>query len=150
MVWIAAFVVFVMMLYITANVIGRYLFDAPLRGTAEVGVTGMVLVVFLPLAYVQARKQHMVLDVLTPRSARGKAIADALIHLLGFGLLAILSWQTWLWGWNALVTQELMAGSIEIIVWPFKLLVALAWSLMCIQFAIDIGRIISQLLRKSA
>src|SRR3546814_16577296 len=59
-----------MVLHIVADVMARYLFNQPLAGTIEVVSNWyMVGVAFLPLAYVQWHREHLIVELFTQNSS---------------------------------------------------------------------------------
>ena len=55
-----------MAVHVIADVSARYLFNQPLPGTIEiVSLYYMVAVIYLPVAYVQSRRQHIVVTQFT-------------------------------------------------------------------------------------
>ena len=62
---LAALALFLMMLHVTADVLGKYLLNRPIPGTAEVVASYyMVAAVFLPLAWVEVRQGSIVMELL--------------------------------------------------------------------------------------
>ncbi|MCB1398186.1 MAG: TRAP transporter small permease [Rhodobacteraceae bacterium] len=85
--------VLLMILHITADVVAKYVFNAPLPGTiAIVSTYYMVAVVFIPLAFAERRSGHISVEVLTRllpgRAQRGLSAVAAAYSALIFGLLA--------------------------------------------------------------
>ena len=82
----------------------------------------MVLVVFLPLAYVELRHEHINADLfvrLMPvRVRRVVYVFGALVSVAVFGILA---WQTLLDAINSWSIDEVIMGSIYVVVWPSKM-----------------------------
>ena len=88
------FVIILLMLHITADVAGKYFFNRPIIGTLEiVSRYYMVAVVFLPLAYVQIRRQHLTVEMFTMGlSKRRLAGLDGAVSLVGLVYVALLTW----------------------------------------------------------
>ena len=64
--WVSGAALLLMMLHIAADVALRYLFSAPLHGTVEIVSTYyMVAVVFLPLALIELRNGHIVVELVS-------------------------------------------------------------------------------------
>lgn len=92
---ISGLVFALMAMHIVADVGGRYLFRSPLPGTVEIVARYyMVLLVFLPLAYVQKREGHFVAGIFTDRLP-----SPVLLRLIGVtdlimaGMTALLTWS---------------------------------------------------------
>lgn len=94
---IGAVAIFLMMLHITADVIGKFVFNRPLPGTIPiVSQYYMVIAAFLPLAMVERLTGHISVEILYtafPRTLRG--IASIFATALGTVVFAAMTWATW-------------------------------------------------------
>ncbi|WP_319530186.1 TRAP transporter small permease [uncultured Cohaesibacter sp.] len=94
---VGAAAIFLMMMHITADVIGKFVFNRPLPGTIPiVSQFYMVIAAFLPLAMVEKLTGHISVEVLYatfPKSVRG--ILTVLATALGVVVFAALTWATW-------------------------------------------------------
>ena len=91
---VAAFLLFSMMLITTVDVIGRYVFNAPMRGAFELTELMLVVLIYAGLPLVSRNNEHIVVDVfdrwMSPAMRRA---LDVIAHLLaGLTLLGM----TWL------------------------------------------------------
>lgn len=76
------------------NVVGRWLFDTPLRGTVELTELAMVGIVYLGLAYAQQQDGHITVDLLYQRlGRRWRAVLDAFAAVLGAVVVALIAWR---------------------------------------------------------
>ena len=133
----AAAVLFAMMLLTTADVAGRYLFNAPIMGTFEITEFMMVCVVFFALAYTQSQKGHVAVDIvvnLFPEKI-GRLI-DLLNFLVSFLVFSLITWMSVERGFEVLANKD-CSGTLSIPVYPFVFIVALGSAAMCIELAID-------------
>ncbi len=143
---VAAFLVFVLMIYITADVAGRYLANSPMPATYEIGETFLVIIAFLTFAYVQARKSHMRLEVLSQYlGARGQAMLDIFAYLIGLFLFTLIIWQGWGWAWESWQLKDYMQGVFKIPYYPSKFALVVGAFFLWGQFVIDLIRRIGQL-----
>lgn len=83
----------VMMLHVTADVIGRYVFNAPLPGTiVVVGHYYMIIVVFVALGVAEEKRAHISVEFLTDllpnRAQIWVVVFGGLVTLAVFSLLA--------------------------------------------------------------
>ena len=92
---IGAILLFAMMVVGAADVIGRYVFNSPIRGVLEISRILMSGVIIFTWAYTQAARAHATVDFVisrySPRTRRVTDFASDLISLVFFGLIA---WQT--------------------------------------------------------
>lgn len=110
-----------MMVHITADVLARYFLGTPFAGTTEiVSRYYMVLIAFLPLAWVEHRNGMISVELLDGFLSRGvKRGADVLVALVSCGVLCLLAWATLNdalreWSKNAFV----MALNVPVPTWP--------------------------------
>jgi TRAP-type C4-dicarboxylate transport system permease small subunit len=76
---------------ITADVIGRYVFANPLQGAAEISLIAFVWATYLAVAGVARQGRHIAIDVVTGTfSPRWQAIADIIVQLIIMGVLGYL------------------------------------------------------------
>ncbi|GGI04090.1 TRAP transporter small permease [Egicoccus halophilus] len=81
-----------LMLMIVGNVVGRWLFNRPIRGTVELTEIGMVAIVFLGFAYAQVREDHIRVDLVYEKLGRrgrvGLGLFAAAVSLVTVALMA--------------------------------------------------------------
>lgn len=111
-----------MMIQIVVDVIMRGVFNAPIEGNLEVvSVYYMVGVVFLPLAMVELRHEHISAElfvVMLPHRLRSYLYAAGCVIALVF--FAVLGFQTLLDALNATEINEMLMGSIFVVIWPSR------------------------------
>ena len=139
--------VFLIMLYITADVAGRKLFDSPMPASFEIQKTFIVFIVFLAFAYTQSRGGHLRLEFISRKfGPRGQAALDILTLLIGFGLFAFITWQAGSWAWEAWKLKEYMEGIFKIPYFPSRIAFALGSFLFTVQFAIELIQRVTEIL----
>lgn len=122
--WAAGATVVLMMLHVMIDVVGKYAFNAPLPGTAEVvAAYYMIGCVFLPLAWVEASGGSIVVEVVydkVPARVQGamRWIAD-LVSAVYYSILAWFSWDVATHAWRI---GETVDGIWRITTWPAKFL----------------------------
>ena len=107
----------------TADVMGRYFFNRPIKGAYEVSEILLATIVFFGLAYALAVGGHVRVDtfvsLLRPRT---RAIAGIIISLLSFIIFVLIGWQ----GAELAMKSYKYHRLIDVIflpIWPFQLLV---------------------------
>lgn len=135
----AVAVIFVMMIYITADVAGRYLFSKPIPGTFEINQMLMVFVVFFGFAYTQASgsniRAEMVVRLFPPRVRLTIEIFSHLVFLSIFLFLLVASTSQAIASWKE---REFVTGLINIPRYPARWAVAAGAFLLCLQLVFDI------------
>ena len=136
---IAAGIIMIMMFLTTADVISRYVFNSPIIGVFEISQVLLVGVVFLGLAYVQTMKGHVKVDVVTSwLPQRAQLTLDTFGYIVGFLIMAVITWRSGVSAWTAWVTKEHTMGLIHMPFWPGKSLVPFGTSLLCLRLLSDI------------
>ncbi len=97
------FILFVMA-FVCAEVVMRYLFNAPIPGHLELSELFMPVIVFLAVAYTQSHRGHvgmtLVVDNLPPRAARYADIGALAISAMTYTILTYFSAKHALRGWE--------------------------------------------------
>lgn len=140
--WVALFAGFLMMLHVSADVTGRYFFGRPLEGTTEiVSAYYMVIVAYLPWAYLARNDTHIAVDLFTRLMPMGFAHwLDVMVKIVvALYLIAFVS-QTGSQAIGQTRIQEVwQAGTTFIPVWPTRWLPPVAGSLMLIYLVLKIA-----------
>ncbi|PJE33274.1 Tripartite ATP-independent periplasmic transporters, DctQ component [Pseudooceanicola marinus] len=86
-----------MLVHISIDVISRNIFDLPVPATNEVvSRYYMVLIVFLPLAWVERQRTMITVEVMEMvLGPLGRRLSDAAVGLLATVIYASLGWVTW-------------------------------------------------------
>ena len=134
----AAGIVVILMGLVTADVTGRYLFNAPVPMTYEVGAFMLVFIVFMGLAYSQRQRAHIRVEFLTlrlPPKARG--VLDLLAYTLGVAMYGAIFYQGFTWAYHGFQIGEYVAGLVNIPKWPSMFAVPFGAMLLGLQFLSD-------------
>lgn len=131
---IAALALGLMMLHVTADVIGKYFFNSPIPGTSEVVASYyMVAVVFLPLAWVEVSEGSITVELLYdlfPSVAKTCLLFVATsLSAVFYGVLAWLSWAPAVHAWQI---GEMVEGTWRVVIWPTKFILPLGLALACL------------------
>ncbi|MFC6668750.1 TRAP transporter small permease [Marinobacterium aestuariivivens] len=91
---VAMVVMFLMMATTLVDVVGRYLFDAPLKGAFELTELMLAAVIFLGLPLITAENGHIAVDLLDSlMPARLQRWLIGLANVLAFGVFAWVLWD---------------------------------------------------------
>jgi TRAP-type C4-dicarboxylate transport system permease small subunit len=111
---VAGWILLALTIYTVLDVVLRYGFNAPFRGSLETTQFALVLIVFLGLAYCGATGGHIAVDLLEKLLDRPSLrLLPALIAVLGAALMAMVAWQT------AVEAYETMHRVSNMIRWPY-------------------------------
>lgn len=93
----AALVMFLMMAITLIDVLGRYLFSAPLNGSYELTELMLAAVIFLGLPLITADDGHIVVDILDPMLSKPVEIIRfwvvELVNVLAFSTFTWVLWE---------------------------------------------------------
>ena len=135
---IAAVFVFLLMLVISADVLGRYVFNQPLQGAFELSESLLVFVVFMGFAYTQHEKGNIRVQMVSSRlPARWRPLLDFVAHALGLAIFALITYEAGRYAMNAWLEGERSAGIVHVPLYPARFAVAVGCFFLALQFAID-------------
>jgi TRAP-type mannitol/chloroaromatic compound transport system permease small subunit len=129
-----------------ADVVGTKFFGLPVPGALEVTESTMVLIVFGALAYTQARRGHIRVELLYNYvGPRMQSFMEATTHFFALLYFALLAWQGFhelLYSWEI---REATMGTIRFPLYPARLLLFIGTALLLVQLGldliVDLGRI---------
>lgn len=127
--------ILLMMLHITADVAGKYFFNQPIVGTLEfVSRYYMVACVFLPIAYVQLHRQHLMVELFTMKlSPRRTALVDGIVALFGVVYAAVLAWLVFGQAMHQTGRREFFSITyFDLPVWPSRWFLPLSFGLLAL------------------
>jgi len=117
---LASFSIFLVLIFVTIDVIGRVFFNAPITGTSEVVKVGVVCAVFMQLPWALYENRHIRSDLVAGRLGNiGREIAGIFRNLIGlaaFLLLFFANWKPMLKAWRILEYEG--EGSFHVPVYP--------------------------------
>lgn len=145
--FVCAIVLFVLLLYVTAEVTMRTLFNRPLPGHLETSQLLIAAAVFLGLSYAQARRGHVGMDLVIHRLPPKPAlIVDVITLLLSFAAVAIIVWYSWEGAINSLLVGD-VTPTAEVPTWWSKIAIPIGGGLLCIRFLVQIADNLDRLRR---
>lgn len=132
--------VFVLLVIINLDILGRALFNHPVRGVPEIVAMSIVACVFLQIAHTlkvgRLTRSDLLLNWLTPRYPRLTQLLEGIYHLIGAALMAIIFkasvpflGKAWRIGEYVGAEGDFMAP-----VWPVKLIILIGCAAGALQF----------------
>ena len=141
---ISGLAVFSLMVLAVVSVGGRNLFNSPIPGYVDWIEQAMPLLAFLGIAYVQREGGHIRMDIVIGR-LRGRALWLAETVSVVFVLLLMLAlvWGSWShfarsFDFAAPLWSRDSSIDISLPLWPAKLLVPVAFSVLCLRLVLQI------------
>jgi tripartite ATP-independent transporter DctM subunit len=135
--------IFALMFLICADVAGRYLFNAPIKGAAEMVGYSIVTAVFLQMAStLRAGRFTRVEMLIEPLQAKRPGAAHVLMSvfsLLGTAVFALITWGTWPKLADAWTNDEITGtpGVFAFVIWPFLAVIVLGAAATTLEFLIQ-------------
>ena len=130
----ASLLVFVMMLIIATDVVGRYVFNHPTVWGWPLNRQIFGLFILVAGAYTMSKGEHIKIEILYDHfPPRIKMIARLIALACLISFMGVLVWQSSWMGWNSMMMGEKAAGSFRIPLYPFKLLIPICAFLFLLQ-----------------
>jgi len=137
-----------MMFLIFADVGLRYVFNRPIGGSFDLTELLMIMVVSFGFAYCAIVKGHVTVDLLMSRiPQRGRDIINVITGLLSFGLLALISWQCFLYI-KVMYIKGQTTPALPIPLYPFVAVVAVGLAVFCLVLLAQFIDFLSKAVRK--
>jgi len=113
---VTAFLLFVMMMLTFADVIGRYIFTAPIFGAAEMIQFLLAITIFGGLCLVNANDEHITVELFEAQIDRWIPTARRIIvQVFSVGVMAIIAYQLYEFALEA----ERVGSKTVVLEWPF-------------------------------
>ena len=107
----------VLMTVIIVDVVGRYLFNAPLHGSLDLSIVLLVLAVSCAIGYGGRTGAHVTADMVTT------VVGPTFEWISGIGIKALAAFVTGLWSWRLFVTGSTagrLGESTQLLNIPFE------------------------------
>lgn len=137
----AVVILFLMMLLIVVDVIGRYFFDSPTYVADEISGYALVAIVFLAVANTQRLGKHMVVTVVTTHlSSTKRKWLELSTNIISLSFLIWFTWSTTMGVLESYNLQSVSHGVINTPYWIPKLLLPIGLSLFSMQIFLQLFR----------
>ncbi len=132
----AALLAFCLGFLVVADVIGRSIFNSPVRGTPEIVSMSIVVIAFLLAAYaVQSGGMIYAAVLVNLLGWRGPVISTLLSAILGTLLFGLIAWGGWDPLVHAITTGQFEGeGALRVPVWPARLAVMVGAGLVMLNY----------------
>ena len=136
-----------LMLITAAEVITRNLFNRPISGVIELSEYLLAIFILPGLAFAQQVRAHVRVSIITSRLPRPAQLAlHLLTALVSLFIFSILVWQGWVVG----IEERTVSDLLRVPQSPFRLLVAVAAFLVCLELLIDVEDSVRKLIGRSS
>ncbi|MCX7298416.1 MAG: TRAP transporter small permease [Hyphomicrobiales bacterium] len=144
----AAVIIFLLGFIVCADVLGRAIFNAPVKGTPEIVSMSIVIICFLLAGYSVQSGGMIYTDVVSGAfGVRGLAFAQLLSATLGIVFFALIVWGSYEPMLHAVASGEYEGeGALRVPVWPARTVVVLGSILVVTSYALHGLRAINALI----
>lgn len=131
---LASFSIFLILVFVCSDVIGRVFFNSPIMGTSEIVKVGVVCLVFMQVPWALWENRHIRSDLVAGRlNPTGQKIADLIRNLIA--LIAALciffaNWKPMIKAWRILEYEG--EGALHVPVYPLFTIIQLSSALIAI------------------
>ena len=141
--WVAGLATVLMMLHVTADAVGRAVFNSPITGTVEiVSAYHMAALAFLPLALITRDRGHIIVELFTGwMKFRPRTLLDACVGVVTVVYTGVFAWKAVeIAVAKTAIREAKEAGTGFVQIWPSRWLVAIGFGLMAIYLVIQVAR----------
>jgi len=131
-------VIFLLVLLATVNVLGRWLFSAPISGYVDWVEQAMAFIAFLGIAYTQRMGGHIRMDIVVGRlHGRWLWFTELTTTVLMLVVTSIFIYGSYLHFWRAYSIGD-SSLDINLPTWPAKLVVPVALTVLALRLMLQI------------
>ncbi|MDP2408790.1 MAG: TRAP transporter small permease [Pseudolabrys sp.] len=144
----AAVLIFFLGFLVCADVFGRAIFSAPVKGTPEIVSMSIVIICFLLAGYAVQSNSMIHTDVFSGIfGVRGLASARLLSAILGMMFFGLVVWGSYEPTMHAISSGEFEGeGALRVPVWPARIVVLAGSFLVVASYALHAVRAISEII----
>ena len=144
----AAVIIFLLGFIVCADVLGRAIFNAPVKGTPEIVSMSIVIICFLLAGYSVQSGGMIYTDVVSGAfGVRGLAFAQLLSATLGIVFFGLIIWGSYEPTLHAIASGEYEGeGALRVPVWPARTVVVLGAILVVTSYTVHGLRAINALI----
>jgi TRAP-type C4-dicarboxylate transport system permease small subunit len=134
----AALIIFFLGFLVCADVLGRALFNSPVKGTPEMVSMSIVIICFLLAGYSVQSGSMIYTDVFSSMfGVRGRAFAQLLSAVLGIIFFGIIVWGSYEPMLHAWFSGEYEGeGALRVPAWPARVVVVIGSVLVVVSYAL--------------
>ena len=135
---LAAAIIFLLGFLVCADVLGRALFNSPVKGTPEMVSMSIVIICFLLAGYAVQSGGMIYTDVFSGMfGVRGRATAQLLSAVLGIVFFGLIVWGSYEPMLHAVTSGEYEGeGALRVPVWPARTVVVIGSLLVVASYAL--------------
>lgn len=137
--WVSCAALYIIILVVVVNVIGRYFFHKPILGTVEIVELVVVVFAFLAMPYTALKRGHVFVELITYRlSRRIQAILARIAFFLSAAGVAFMTYQGIIFAIEFSRDLRQATDLLHIPYAPFRAVMALGSLLLCLMLLVHI------------
>lgn len=137
--WVATGALGIIVLFVVINVLARFLFNKPLPGAIEFVELVAVVVVFLALAYTEARRGHVHVELVVSRlNRRAQAILASIMYFLAAAFFVAMGWRGGVLAWSYLFPKMRETYVLSIPFAPFMFVIAFGSMVLALETLVHV------------
>lgn len=119
--YVAQFVLFIMALMVTLDVLGRKFFRSPITGTVDIVEVGLIVVIFASIAYTHLNEEHITVDFVVEKfPQKVQFVVEGIINVVIAALMLLISWSMW-GNTQRLLNSNTVTGDISLPMYIFAM-----------------------------
>lgn len=123
--WIGMAVIAILMLLTVCDVLGRWLFSSPIKGTYELTGIGLALMVFFSLGYAHRQREHIEMDFITAKFPKAvQRLLYGMIEIVVAVFMTVVAWQLFAYA-QRLAKAKVSTSDLAIAMDPFVIVSAI-------------------------
>jgi TRAP-type C4-dicarboxylate transport system permease small subunit len=140
---IAVFLLALMALLGTIDVLSLNLFGRPVPAATELASAMLPITVMLAMSYAQQQRAHITVDLFSKLfPSRLRKLNTFLALALGLAVFVLLSWGAWRLALSSIEVSERAVAAVQFPVWPVKLLFAFGATVCALQLLRELVRLL--------
>ncbi|MDD3657083.1 MAG: TRAP transporter small permease [Atribacterota bacterium] len=119
--YISYIAITILVMLTIVDILGRFLFNSPIRGKYELSGLLLVVIVFFTFGYSEYKQDNVKIDFLYERYPSFlKKIVDLVSQLIYLVIVATMAWRVIIYG-KYMMSTNAVTGSLRIPYWPIIL-----------------------------
>lgn len=137
---LAAVLAFLLCFLVVADVIGRVVFNRPVKGTTEIVSLSIVVICYLQAGFAIRSGGMLNVDMFVSRlGPRGRSAAAAFAALAGLAFFGLICWGSFEGAAHAWTSNEFEGeGALRVPVWPARFVLILGTAIATLNYALQL------------
>jgi len=135
---VAAILAFLLCFLVVADVIGRVVFNSPVKGTTEIVSLSIVIICYLQAGFAIRSGGMLHVDMFVSKAGpRGQSVMSAIAALAGFAVFSFVCFGSFEGATHAWASNEFEGeGALRVPVWPARFVLVLGTMLASFSYAL--------------